>query len=751
MTKAANQSQTWVLPSWQHASPVEAHAGESTSSASASAATGALSPQQPQSLLQKLNFSGNNRLPVIRQDEIAECGLACLAMIANYHGHKMDLAAIRQLSSSSLSGTNLKQLIELGAQLQLNSRALKCPLEQLHQLQLPAILHWDLNHFVVLAQCKAHSLVIHDPGRGKVKLTLEQVAKHFTGIALELSPQKDFKAKQQRQQLQWRQLWQQLIGFKRALAKLIALSLLLQVISLLGPYYMQWVVDEVLVSHDQALLMVLAIGFALISVFKAISHWLRGYLVLRVSALFNLSLGSNLLGHLLRLPMNYFMTRHIGDVVSRFGSLHQVRERLTTGLSETLVDGIMSIAVLVFMLMYSAQLTLVVAIAIALYSLIRLLSYSALHQANEQQIHASAKEQSHLLESLKAMQTLKLFAQEQRRHATWQNRYADVINADIRVGKLKISLDTANKLLFGLENVVVIYLAAMAVMASELSVGMLLAFMAYKAQFIERISMLIEQAIQFKMLRLHLNRIGDIALSPTESNLNAQIAQVNQAQMRLQLVDVCFSYPNAKRPLLNGINLTVKPGQSIAIAGASGSGKTTLMKILLGLIRPTSGQVLVNGQDIEAIGLSQYRRQVGAVMQDDTLLSGSIIDNIAAFDPQPNLSAITAAAQTAHIHQDIEAMPMGYNSLVGDMGNQLSGGQIQRLMLARALYQQPKLLLLDEATSHLDANNETLINDQIKRLDLTRIIIAHRATTIASADQCYRLEHGQLHKEGKHS
>ncbi len=707
-----------------------------------------------------LTFSASKNVPLVLQAEIAECGLASIAMVASYHGHKLDMPAMRKRFSANLKGINLQQLIELGDSLGLASRALQCLIDEVHKLQTPCILHWDMNHFVVLTKVSGKganaTFSINDPAVGKRTLKTEEFSKHFTGICLELTPTSNFEVKEENSKMKFTQLWSSMSGLKSGLVKLIGLSLVLQLFALMTPYYMQWVVDEVLISFDKPLLTVLAIGFALIAIISVVTNAVRSWLILRLSSLLNMQMGVNLLRHLLRLPMNYFESRHIGDIVSRFGSLAQIRERITTGFVETLVDGVMAITVLIMMALYSLKLTAVVLAAIALYTFVRLALYRPLHQATEEMIQASAKEQSNFLENVRGMQTIKLFGNESQRQGIWQNRYAEVINSEIRLGRLNISFDSFNKLLFGLENVLVIYFAAIMVMANSLTVGMVLAFIAYKNQLTQRFANLIEQIIQFKMMRLHLDRIADIALTEQEANrdgesvylasgtANEKSSEDNQFKGQLTLENICFSYSEEQTPILRNVSLTINSGESIAITGASGAGKTTLMKIMLGLLQPTSGRVLLDGKDITQLGLKNYRKQIAAVMQDDTLLTGSIADNISFFDPQPNYLKIEQCAHLAAIHDDIIKMTMGYNSLVGDMGSNLSGGQIQRLLLARALYQSPCVLFMDEATSHLDQKNETKISQQIGHLPMTRVLIAHRQETIATAQCCFHLSEGVL-------
>ncbi|MFL0863820.1 peptidase domain-containing ABC transporter [Vibrio parahaemolyticus] len=693
--------------------------------------------------LDLLDFSSTYQTPLIMQTEMAECGLACIAMIATYHGHKLDVSYLRNIHTTSLDGMNLQQMLLLANNLDLAGRAIKCPLEKINKLSFPCILHWDLNHFVVLTGITSKGVRINDPAIGKRILSVSEISDHYTGVALELTPTIKFKKRDSRERMQLSQLWTRIVGLQSNLVSLLALSLVLQFIALTNPYYMQWVVDEVLLSHDKSLLTVLAIGFSLLLFINVIATAIRSYLILRLSSMMNMQLGINLLRHLLRLPMTYFEKRHIGDLVSRFSSLSQIREQLTTGLTEALVDGFMSVAVLCMMFVYSSQLTVIVLISVIIYALLRVSLYTRLKRYTEEMIRASAKEQSNFLESIRGIQTIKLHTSEYMRQSLWQNRYADLINAEIKLGKLNISFKLVNNLLFGLENIIVIYFSAIMVMNESLTVGMVLAYVAYKGQFTEHITKLIEQTISFRMMRLHLERISDIALSQVENNREAKIL-LGDIKGEVKLDNVSFRYGKDRSWIVKNCNLTIKPGESIAIIGDSGCGKTTLVKLMLGLLEPSEGRILIDGKDIRKVGLIDYRKQVAAVMQDDTLLSGSILDNITFFDPEPSLIKVQKSAHQAAIDTDINSMPMGYNSLVGDMGNQFSGGQIQRLLLARALYKQPKVLFMDEATSHLDVQNEIYIGKNIQSLNMTRVIIAHRQETIKQADRVVKMNQGMI-------
>lgn len=681
-------------------------------------------------------------MQLIYQSEAAECGLACMAMIANHHGHQLDLSTLRNRYAVSLKGANLQHLMQLGDQMGLAGRALRLDLEHLSQLQLPCILHWNMNHFVVLKKVTAKHIVILDPGAGERKVAMDEVSTAFSGVALELKPTQEFKKIDERVKLSLTAFWTKVEGLVPSLLKIFALSLMLQIFLLASPYYMQLVVDDVLVSMDQPLLAVLAMGFGLMMLLKVVTQALRGWVILHLGSVMNLQMATNLFRHLLHLPLSYFEKRHIGDIVSRFGSLAQVRELMTTSLVEGVIDGIMAITVLVMMFIYSPQLAVVVIAAVVIYALLRWALYKPLRERTEASIVASAKEQSNFMETVRGMQSIKLFGQQSQRLNLWQNRFADTINENFRLGKWQISYQTINQLLFGIENTLVVFLAAYAVMDGMMSVGMLFAFMTYKSQFTERTAALIEKIVQLYMARLHLNRLADIAL--TEKEDEGGVGQQREISGSIKVSGLSYRYSATDPLLFSDLDFEIKAGESVAIIGPSGTGKTTLAKLMLGLLSSESGKIEVDGVDIRHLGLRQYRQQVAAVMQDDQLMTGSLAENIAFFDTQMDMERVVSCAQLAGIHHDVAAMPMGYNALIGDMGSSLSGGQRQRILLARALYRRPKILFLDEATSSLDVQLEHHVNGAIKQLNMTRLIIAHRPETILSADRIVQLYQGKI-------
>lgn len=344
------------------------------------------------------------------------------------------------------------------------------------------------------------------------------------------------------------------------------------------------------------------------------------------------------------------------------------------------------------------------------------------------------------------MTTLRLFGRETLRHALWQTQLTDAVNADVRVARIRIWQSAANTLIFGIENILAIWLAVGFVIDGKgFSVGMVFAYLAYKSQFMEKSAALINQAIAFKMLGLHLERLSDITLSDEDKSFGASADIETEVRGKIELRDVFYRYAPSDPLVLDGLNLTIEPGEHIAITGPSGGGKSTLVKLLLGLVEPVAGELLVDGLPLNRFGYKSYREQIGAVLQEDSLFAGTIADNIALFDDAVDMDRLVAAAVAASIHADIIGMPMRYETLVGDMGSTLSGGQKQRLLLARALYRQPKILIMDEGTAHLDVQHEQAVNAAIATLGITRIIIAHRQETIAQAQRVVVMLAGKLH------
>lgn len=712
-----------------------------------------------QHLMERINFRAIRRLPMIHQAEASECGLACLAMVAGYHGWRTDIIELRKLYPVSLNGSNLKGLMYTARKMGMLGRPVRAKLSALDKLQTPCILHWEMNHFVVLKKVQKNKIVIHDPDKGVRVYSFEQASPYFTGVALELDPSEFFTPKPALRRMKLTDLWSGIRGLKRSLIYTFILSAVIQLLALAMPFYMQIVVDEVIPKYDSDLLVVIAVGFLILMLINALATFMRSSLMLYLGHSLNTQMTRNLFHHLLYLPAQWFEKRHIGDILSRFSSTKPVGRLFSEGIVAAIIDGVMALSTAAIMLFYNPILALIVFLAVTLFSIVRFLLFRTLKSRNQSALAAEAKEESTFIESVTAIQTIKVFGREYEREATWTNRLVDKVNNNVSVARIHLFFQTFRAVLFGVENVLVIFLGARLIFSNSITVGMLFAFLAYKQQFTGNVTALVERVFEFKMLSLHLERLADITFERPEVDLDEEIdgleniVKISQREPekfsgKIEFRDVWFKYGEEDPWVLKGVSFILVPGELTAIAGSSGGGKTTLLKLILGLAEPNKGQILVDDIPLKTIDIRRYRQAFGTVMQRDALLSGSIADNISFFDQNVDIERVQSAAHQASIHDEIEQLPMKYDTLIGHMGSSLSGGQQQRLLLARALYAQPDFLVMDEGTANLDAENERVILDNIGSLGLTRITVAHREAVIKSADKLFILEKGKLVSSG---
>lgn len=721
-------------------------------------------------ITQLLSISNDSQqLPIIRQSESTECGIACIAMLSAYYGSHHSMHSLRRRFGANSAGVTLSDLVDFASELNLQGTPCLVEIEtgedkasavtaQLGTVGVPVILHWDADHFVVLNALKKERdmdpssshfgkntwiATIHDPARGIVKYSLADMLNHFTGYVLICEPMPSFEKGDHREKIGFTGLWSKIRGFKSSLAVILMLSFVLQMVMMVSPYFVQIVMDSVLISTNHDLLLVLAIGFGALACFEAVTALVRGVSLNIFNNLFNVQLNTGLYRHLLRLPQQFFESRSVGDTLSRFHSMDKIRDLMVNGLLMVALDGIMSVMVLVLMLFYSPMLTLVIAGVLFVYLLIQWLSMSKNREFIEKLIHKESEISSQQIETIRAMQTIKLFNAQSARESKWTYSMNDFTKTAVAQGNFNEVIAQSARLLKALMHVIVVFMGAQMVMSGEFSAGMFLAFLAYKTMLADSSSNLITKFAEFKLLDVHFDRVSDVVCTPTEQVGDPASSSDPLLRGAIELRNVCFYYGtgSTKKHVLNDISLSVAEGESVAIVGPSGAGKTTLMKVMLGLVDASSGDVLYDGVPLNTFGLRKFRSQVSTVMQDDQLLSGTIIDNITFFDEHYDRKWAIQCAKVACIYDDIEAMPMSWQSLIGDMGSSLSGGQRQRLLLARALYRQPKIIFMDEATSHLDPQLERRINAAMRELSITRVVIAHRKETIDSADRVIEIAH----------
>ncbi len=667
------------------------------------------------------------------QAEAAECGLAAIAMIANFHGHRIDLASLRLHCGVSLKGMTMADMVRAADRLGLAGRALRLEPREMDQLAAPCVLHWDLNHFVVLAKTGRRGIVIHDPARGRVSLGWADVSRHFTGFALELAPVAGFGAIEAKRSVPWNKALGGAPGLGHAALQIFLMAAVLEVLTLAPPLFSQWMVDGVLFSADRDLLAVLVVGAVLVAVSHAVVSAFRALAVLYVGTALGLRWMNRVFSHLLRLPLGYFERRFIGDVASRFDAVTTIQETLTTQFIEAALNGFMALGTLVLMLVYSPRLALISLAGVSAYALLRFALHRPLKETAEKEMVLDARRDSHFLETLRGIQAIKLFQRQSERRAVWWNLLIEQTAAAVRLEKLHFVHRAGASLVCGLERAAILWAGATLVLDSSFSVGMYMAFIAFSAQFSENVAGLIDKAALFALLRLSGERLSDIVLTEPEPEPLRSLAVPRDGSLEFR--EVAFRYAESEPWVCRDLSFTVREGESVALVGPSGSGKTTILKLVLGFFAPEQGEILIGGVPMRQLGVHGARAWCAAVMQDDQLFAGSLLDNIAFFDPCPDLARVELCATMAAIHDTIRAMPMGYHTLAGDMGTTLSGGQRQRVLLARALYKAPRILLLDEATSHLDLALEAQVSRAVAQLSLTRVIVAHRPETIRSADR----------------
>lgn len=686
-------------------------------------------------IINLLDLRWQRRVPVIHQTETAECGLACLAMICGHFGKNIDLIYLRRKFNLSARGATLAGINGIAEQLGMATRALSLELDELRVLKTPCILHWDFSHFVVLVSVKRNRYVLHDPARGIRYISREEMSRYFTGVALEVWPGSEFQSETLQTRISLRSLINSIYGIKRTLAKIFCLSVVIEAINLLMPVGTQLVMDHAIPAGDRGLLTLISAALMFFILLKAATSTLRAWSSLVMSTLINVQWQSGLFDHLLRLPLAFFERRKLGDIQSRFDSLDTLRATFTTSVIGFIMDSIMVVGVCVMMLLYGGYLTWIVLCFTTIYIFIRLVTYGNYRQISEECLVREARAASYFMETLYGIATVKIQGMVGIRGAHWLNMKIDAINSGIKLTRMDLLFGGINTFVTACDQIVILWLGAGLVIDNQMTIGMFVAFSSFRGQFSERVASLTSFLLQLRIMSLHNERIADIALHEKEEKKPEIEIVADMGPISLETNGLSYRYDSQSAPIFSALSLSVAPGESVAITGASGAGKTTLMKVLCGLFEPDSGRVLINGIDIRQIGINNYHRMIACVMQDDRLFSGSIRENICGFAEEMDEEWMVECARASHIHDVIMNMPMGYETLIGELGEGLSGGQKQRIFIARALYRKPGILFMDEATSALDSESEHFVNVAIKSMNITRVIIAHRETTLRTVDR----------------
>jgi ABC-type bacteriocin/lantibiotic exporter with double-glycine peptidase domain len=689
------------------------------------------------------------RIPYVQQLEISDCGAACLAMTLAYHGRNVSPEEVRRTTRTSRDGVSALAIVEAARSYGLDARGVSVDLDALSHLERGSILHWEFNHFVVLDRVHRNAIDVLDPALGRVRIPLERVAKAFTGVAITLKPTTDFERGSSAASGAWRYL-RPMLKQSGLLSRVAVTSFLIQIFALATPVLMGVIVDRVVQPPgDRDLLLAVSLGMAVMVGFHFLSSFVRSHLLLTLRAHLDMSISTGFIGHLVRLPYQFFLQRSAGDLLARLNSNITVREILTTGAISSVLDGLLVSIYLLLIFAQSMAMGLVVVALGVLQVTILAFTHRAMQRLMAETLQAQARSQGYLAQMITGIETLKSVGAESRGVAQWSNLFVDEINATLARGRLGALIETLTTTLRIASPLVVLTVGTLGVLNGDLSLGTMLALTALGTGFLTPLSGLIVTGTQLQLLGSYMERINDVLDTPPEQDLS-QVSPAPPLRGRISVRDVTFRYAEAAPEVIKGVSLEIEPGQMLGIVGRSGSGKSTLAHLILSLYRPTGGSVLYDGRDLAELEATTLRGQLGIVPQNSYLFGTSIRANIALTKPDASFEDIERAARIAVIHEDIVAMPMGYDTVLSDGGASISGGQRQRIALARALVHEPAVLLLDEATSSLDTVTEAAIYSNLGQLPCTRIVIAHRISTIARADVIVVMEDGRFVEQGTH-
>jgi ATP-binding cassette subfamily B protein RaxB len=664
-------------------------------------------------------------------------------MVAAAWGLSVELAAFRQQVGAAPRGIKLRALLNIAASIGLAARPVRIGLQRLGDLKVPAILHWDMDHFVVLERVTGEVVWIVDPARGRVRMTLTEASPHFTGIAVELTPTDSFSPGILRLSRSFRRAWVDDPGLRHTLLRALWLTVILQAAVISLPFAYRSLIERGVGAGlaDPRVLPVVG-GIALMVIVQAGAVWTRGVVIVRLGNLFVHRVSTHIVARLFSLPISFFHRQILGDVLARVRSVDAVRRFVTDQAIPLVIDLVVGALTIVLMLQFSPRLSAIVITSLAAELIVRFAALRRQRELSEDLLRAEGRELARLLESMRAVQAIKLAGREAQRFAVWENELVSVLNANMRVSRLQTGVATFATTTGAIEWAVILAVGVLGVGATPVTLGVLFGFLAYRGVLRDRLGTVTESIWGLQMVGVHLRRLDDLMLADAEPQDGSPAPLVGPGTLTLK--DVSFRYGATEPPVLDGVSLEIPAGSCVAIVGPSGSGKSTLIKLILGIEKPTRGSIRMDGVAIDSVHRQAWRDRFGTVMQDDTLLAGSIAENVAFFDPQIDMDRVRAAARAASIHDEIEAMPMDYGTLVGDMGAQISGGQRQRVLIARALYREPAIIVFDEGTANLDAENEKHISEVLAALAPTRIVIAHRSHLTSMASIVYEIRDGRV-------
>ncbi|HEX7166519.1 MAG TPA: peptidase domain-containing ABC transporter [Acidimicrobiales bacterium] len=681
------------------------------------------------------------------QVEIADCGPAALAIALDYFGRSVRLDQVKQLTGSGRDGTSAFALVEAARWYGLDARGVKAEIGNLTELAPGTLLFWEHSHFVVLERADRRGVRIVDPARGARLVSWEEADRAFTGVAITLEPGDGFVRERSRGRV-WRYL-QPVLHQRAVWGEVVGTSLVLRILALAQPLLFAVVVDQVIPRSDTSLLRVVAASLVVTVGFNFLSVWLRNRLLLDVRTQVDMTTTRRFLDHLVSLPYTYHLSRSAGDLMMRLRSNSVVREIFTTGALSALLDGAFASLYLILLFLLSPSLGALVSFVGVVQVGVLLGTRRTTGRLATEGLQAEARSQGYAYQLLAGMGTLKASGTEAHAVETFSGLFAEELRVSLARGRLSSAVDATYVAVRISAQLAILTFAALQVLNGSLSLGIALGVNALASGFLQPLDALVSSGQNLVLLRSYLERLDDVFDTPREQD-GVDVVPAPTLAGHIRAERLAFRYSPLAPLVVDGIDIAIEAGQTVALVGRSGSGKTTLAHLLLGLYEPTGGRVLHDGLDLAGLEATSVRRQVGVVTQDPYLFSMTIRENVSFGSPGMSDATIEQAARRARIWDDIVTMPMGLDTVLGDGGSTLSGGQRQRLALARALAPEPRILLLDEATSHLDAVTEAEVYEELRTLDSTAIVVAHRLSTIAGADVIFVVDDGRIVERGTH-
>jgi ATP-binding cassette, subfamily B, bacterial HlyB/CyaB len=694
------------------------------------------------------------RFALVEQAEEMDCGAACLAMICRHYGIPMTLGKLRELANVTTEGATLDSLARAGESLGFTTRGVQCTYEAMLGFELPFIVHWEGYHYVVVYGISKRWVRIADPALGFRKLTVEEFERGWSGTCL-LFTASETSAQAAASRSPWVRFIGYLRPYKRILAHLFLATFVIQVLGVVPPLIIQNILDGVVVHQNVSLLNLLIVGLVISNLFTQLMTTIRAHLSNFMVRSLDFSMMSQFFKHTMSLPLAFFAKRKTGDVFARFQENQTIRAFLTESTVTTVLNLLMIAIYFTVMFLYNVKLTLLLIGFVVPIMALTALATPKIKRYARDVFAASTEAKSFLMETLGGIETVKGMGVERSVRLKWEHKYAKALDVQYRAQSFHILVGLGSQLLHAATTIVILWVGAKLVLAQELSIGQLIAFNAFMGSVLAPLMGLVGLWSLMNDAAVAMERLGDVLdIEPEQKPADsASRVLLPDLQGDIKLTGVYFRYGGNETPyVLENISFDIKPGEMVAIVGRSGSGKTTLAKLLVGFYAPTDGKIVVDGYDMSIVDQAYYRAQIGYVMQTNLVFSGTVAENIACGDASPDRRRIEEVAKMADAHAFISKMPLGYEQIVGERGVGLSGGQIQRLCIARALYHNPRLVVFDEATSSLDTQSESNILSNMQEIlkGRTAVIIAHRLSTIMRADKILVLYDGAIVEDGRH-